>query len=465
MKPSLVIGVLSLTFVGPAVAASSIDWAHQFGTGGYDQAFGVSADGLGNVYVSGITDQFDAYVAKFSDQGVLQWFRPSGFPGEDRSYSVSADVLGNVYISGFTYSDVAANNAARSDVFVSKYDANGALQWTGQLGTNNSSSDFSFGVSADGLGNVYVAGATEGGDLDGTGVPGQNPFVTKFNSGGILQWTHQIRSREGSANAVSADGMGNVYLSGTMVANDFGMDGRELDAFLSKYAEDGTLQWTRQLGTNRDEYGWGVTADKLGNVFMWGYTTGDLAAPSTSGNDAFISKYDAQGQLQWTRQLGTFSFASSFGGVSADGLGNVYFAGHTLRPLVAGASNTWDAFAGKYDGHGELVWIRQFGTSEIDDAYGVSWDGDSNLYVAGRSFGNLWGMNAGLDDAYLMKIRDVVPEPSSLLLVATVSLMSICFRNVQRWRKQSVQPIAEGNACPARNDSRPLKSFLNHSPP
>jgi hypothetical protein len=210
------------------------------------------------------------------------------------------------------------------------------------------------------------------------------------------------------------------------------MDGRQLDAFLSKYDQAGVLHWTRQLGTNRDETGWGVSANKLGDVFMWGYTTGDLAAPNTSGNDAFISKYDSLGHLQWTRQLGTFSLVASFGGVSADELGNVYFAGHTLRPLVDGASNNWDAFAGKYDADGELVWIRQFGTGEIDDAYGVSWDGDSNLYVAGRSFGNLWGSNAGLDDAFLMKIRDVVPEPASLQLVVALSLISICRRNLPR---------------------------------
>ena len=95
----------------------------------------------------------------------LDWTRQLGTSSSDRSNGVSADGLGNVYISGLTSGDLGGTNAGLSDAFVSKYDDSGTLQWTEQLGT--SSNDRSYGVSADGLGNVYISGLTKG-DLGGT---------------------------------------------------------------------------------------------------------------------------------------------------------------------------------------------------------------------------------------------------------------------------------------------------------
>jgi hypothetical protein len=45
-----------------------------------------------------------------------------------------------------------------------------------------------------------------------------------------------------------------------------------------------------------------VSADVLGNVFISGYS---LADPDAGDYDAFVSKYDAAGNLLWTRQIPT----------------------------------------------------------------------------------------------------------------------------------------------------------------
>ncbi len=87
-----------------------------------------------------------------------EWTELLGTRNWDVSYSVSADGLGNVYISGRTSGSLGGTNAGRSDAFVSKYAAAGSLLWTEQLGT--SSNDLSQGVSADGLGNVCISGHT-----------------------------------------------------------------------------------------------------------------------------------------------------------------------------------------------------------------------------------------------------------------------------------------------------------------
>src|SRR5688572_2839798 len=70
-----------------------------------------------------------------------------------------------------------------------------------------------------------------------------------------------------------------------------------------------------------------------------------------------------------------------------------------------------------------LEWTRQLGTSVEDQSRGVSADGLGNVYFSGRTSGSLDGPNAGSYDAFVVKIVDsVVPEPNTLLLLCFGSL-------------------------------------------
>ena len=83
-------------------------------------------------------------------------------------------------------------------------------------------------------------------------------------------------------------------------------------------------------------------------AMVTGSTTGNLGGPNAGGADAFISKYDASGTLQWNRQLGTSGRDLSHG-VSADGLGSVYISGYTAGSLAGPNAGHYDAFISKYD--------------------------------------------------------------------------------------------------------------------
>ncbi len=65
------------------------------------------------------------------------------------------------------------------------------------------------------------------------------------------------------------------------------------------------FKWMRQIGTTETDLSLDVSADGLGNVYISGYSDGSLEGPNAGGSDAFVSKYDASGTLQWTRQFGT----------------------------------------------------------------------------------------------------------------------------------------------------------------
>jgi len=403
-----------------AEAPYTVEWIRQLGTSRHDYSSGVSADGLGSVYISGHTGGSlggpnagggDAVVSKYDSGGSLLWTRQLGTSSDDHSRGVSADGLGSVYISGWTDGSLGGPNAGYADAFVSKYDSGGSLLWTQQLGT--SESDHSFGVSADGLGNVYISGPTYG-SLGGPNAGYDDAFVSKYDSGGSLLWTQQLGTSDYDvAFGVSADGLGHVYISGYTKGSLGGPNAGASDAFVSKYDSGGSLLWTQQLGTSTMEASYSVSADRLGNVFIGGNTFGSLGGPNAGGTDAFVSKYDAAGNLLWTQQLGTSSEDRSQG-VSADGLGNVYISGSTFGGSLGGPNAGWaDAFVSKYDAAGNLLWTQQLGTSSGDYSWGVSADGLGNVYISGGTEGSLGGPNAGDLDAFVAKL--VIPERSALV--------------------------------------------------
>jgi hypothetical protein len=148
--------------------------------------------------------------------------------------------------------------------------------------------------------------------------------------------------------------------------------------------------WTKQFGTGADDRARSVTADVLGNVYIAGLTAGSLGGPNAGGEDVFLSKHDAGGNLLWMRQLGTSADDGRLDvgtgvGVSVDALGNVYVASDTEGNLGGPSAGERDPFLAKYDTAGNLLWIEQYGTDSHESAYGVSADGLGGVYVSGSS--------------------------------------------------------------------------------
>ncbi|MBM4031436.1 MAG: choice-of-anchor D domain-containing protein [Planctomycetes bacterium] len=399
---------VALAAAGPwGAAAPILAWTRQVGTSSDDRSYGVSADGLGNLYISGFTfgslggpnaGSNDAFLTKYDSAGTLLWSRQVGTGANDLSYGVSADGLGNVYISGFTFGSLGGPNAGLRDALLVKYDAAGTLQWSRQVGT--AENEVAYGVSADGLGNVYISGYTRG-SLGGPNAGNADPFLTKYDAAGTLQWSRQAgTASDDYSYGVSADGSGNVYISGHTTGSLGGPNAGLRDAFLTKYDSAGTLLWSRQVGTAAWDESCGVSADGLGNVYISGDTLGSLGGPNAGSYDAFLTKYDAAGTLLWSRQVGTAAWDESYG-VSADGLGNVYISGYTGGSLGGPNAGSYDAFLTKYDSAGTLQWSRQVGTPSDDRSRGVSTDGSGNVYISGPTLGSLGGPNAGGEDAFL----------------------------------------------------------------
>ena len=172
-------------FVAKYDSTGEVLWAKRAGSNQADVASGLGVDAAGNSYVTGwyrntatfgedsvpivLTTpalQPNIFVAKYDSGGALVWAKQAGAPSYDASEGLALDRRGNSYISGF-FSNTATfgegtnvqsiTSSGSFDIFLAKYDSDGALVWVRGAG-GTAFLDQGIGVSADGVGGVHVTG-------------------------------------------------------------------------------------------------------------------------------------------------------------------------------------------------------------------------------------------------------------------------------------------------------------------
>jgi hypothetical protein len=347
-----------------ATSAYSVDWVRQFGSANQDDIWAAGTDGLGYAYAAG-------------------------------------DALAS--ING---ADHPGDNGNR-DVFVIKYNSTGSVEWTRGFGTT--SSDIAYGVTGDGLGNCYVVGETQGALYDGGQIFDTDAFIRQYSSDGTAVWTYQFgTTNDDNCKGVAADAAGNVYVVGDVVGD---MDGQEnagasgSDGFIRKYDVYGVKQWTRLFGTAHSEYDCRVVLDSSGNAYVVGRTGGTFSGETKIGtNDAFVRKFDSDGNTLWTHQWGIASEYLYPTGIGVDSSGCAFVSGYTLGTFTDETNlGVNDAFVSKLNSAGTAVlWNREFGTAGQDRGNGITVDTLGNAFVAGYVTGALPGQTfGGNQDAFV----------------------------------------------------------------
>ena len=228
-------------FVAKYSESGDLLWNNQNGAKGFDVTASLAVDGAGNVYSCGFTEgslggtnagSTDAFLVKYSNSGTVLWSEQLGTSTRDESYSVAIDGVGNAYISGATLGDLGGTNAGQWDTFLAKYDTSGSQLWIQQLGS--SESDHNHGMTVDDRGNAYITGVTSG-DLGGPDTGAVNAFVAKYDTSGNLLWTKQFGTAESEfGRSIAVDGMGNVYVAGETNGSFGAPNPGHSDAFLVK---------------------------------------------------------------------------------------------------------------------------------------------------------------------------------------------------------------------------------------
>tara|TARA_B100000809_G_C15103740_1_gene517923 strand:- start:336 stop:2030 length:1695 start_codon:yes stop_codon:yes gene_type:complete len=325
-------------FIQKLDANGNFIWAKSIGGVNNDDPSSIIIDTSG-IYITGYFDgtvdfdpnsaiynltsngQINFYILKLDTNGNFIWAKSAGGSSSDFSTTITLDIFGNVYITGGFGSTVDFDPGINTfnltsngnwDVFIQKLDANGNFIWAKSMG--GPTNDYSFSITTDNLGNVYVTGPFEG-------VADFDPSLSTFNL-----------TSQGSS-----------------------------DIFVQKLDLNGNFIWAKSMGGNLTDIGWDLIVDDFGNTYVTGsYMSTVDFDPSAStfnltsnGNlDFFIQKLDANGNFIWVESFG--------GGLNeegldllSDGLGNLYLTGRfqaavdfdpSPSTFILTSNGNWDTF-------------------------------------------------------------------------------------------------------------------------
>jgi hypothetical protein len=387
---SIVYTLIFLVVLSSSANSQSLEWTKLLGSTSGEDGQDVAVDSFGNIYITGGTDGnlggetnaggIDMFLGKYDPSGRLLWVKLLGTASHEYSFGVTVDINDNIYVTGNTNGNLGGEiNAGGADMFLAKYNGSGTLLWIKLLGTVSSDSGTS--VITDSSGNIYVTGCTDGGML-----------LVKYNESGTLLWIKLLGDDSYLGRDINVDLSGNIYVSGTRLIN-------------GEYDGAGSLLWDRFLGGTELDINYGNAIDKSGNLYVTGITIGDLGGEINAGGcDMFLAKYNESGTLLWLKLLGTESFESGRG-VTVGMDGNIYVTGYTSGNL-GGQTNAgdFDVFIAKYTDAGTLMWVKLYG-SALDEYVGkITSDKSGNIFITGRTRGSFGSeTNSGLFDVFLMK--------------------------------------------------------------
>lgn len=137
----------------------------------------INVDPSGNVFVGGTSNgnfesetknksNFRGLLVKYDSSGTRQWVQQFDPIDNRRKQTVitaiTTDANGNIFTTGYSSENITNEtntSIGRNDLFLTKFNSSGQIEWTQQIGTSQSSI-FSTGIGLDSQGNLYCSGYT-----------------------------------------------------------------------------------------------------------------------------------------------------------------------------------------------------------------------------------------------------------------------------------------------------------------
>jgi hypothetical protein len=185
------------------------------------------------------------------------------------------------------------------------------------------------------------------------------------------------------------------------------------DIWLSKYDAEGNLLWSKTYGGSQDDLGYSVIENADRTLVVAGYSkSSDGEVQSNQGmHDFFIFKTDYQGNLIWAKSHGFMSHDHAHKIINtSDGgyfvVGYVDYAG--IGRSSKGVLHGVGEFYGlKLDANGNKLWDKYFGGTQNDRVFDVVEANDGGFVMVGYSESSNFDVNDnhGSYDYWVVKIN------------------------------------------------------------
>jgi hypothetical protein len=371
----LLTGLSIVLAVLPASAQVQEIWSRSRSSPGNSSARAMTVDTLGNVYVTGFSNNAannnsDFVTVKYLADGTPAWVRSYHGPGNGDNVptAIAINAAGEVWVTGA--SDAANGVAGFATI---KYSADGTELWVRRLDSGTPYGSAPSALAVDGSGNAHVTGAS---GTDG----GYSDFATvKYSPSGDQLW---VRYYDGpaqnydGATSLALDESGNVLVGG--IEGGAGALGLTI-----KYNPDGDMLWAASFLTRESEVT-GLAVDATGAIYAAGSIS--FYDASTSRRQMAVVKYDPNGAVIWTATYQAPGWSSLAHAVKVDSNGNVFVTGKSSGPGTIWPYLPQESIVTvKYNSAGAQLWAARYNGLPYSEPAQLLLDPAGNAFVIGSA--------------------------------------------------------------------------------
>lgn len=269
-------------------------------------------------------------------------------------------------------------------------------------------------------GGYATLGYTQSNDFDITTKTNEDFdfFLMRFSSDDNLLWSKTYGGTDDDRGAdiiVTSDGGFLLFGFSKSSDGDATLNAGNQDFWAIKVDTNGGILWEKSFGFSGADVGYSVMQTSDNGYLI----TGELDVTSSggqgnsksaqrhAGGDFWVIKLSSTGDKEWSRYFGGSFTDTPFGLVET--LDNSYvIVGSSDSNDVDIKNNigTYDFWVIKIATDGSLIWEKNFGGTEIDEARGITTTNDGNIIVVGdtRSSDANVSINNGAADVWIIKI-------------------------------------------------------------
>ena len=302
-------------------------------------------------------------------------------------YYMCTDPNGNVYaLSNVGNNAIIADTFYRSsaygpdrNILLTSYTCSGQMRWA-KLIASSADECYPFGLVADSIGHIYMAGYLTNGTLHVgydtviTGLTNDLLGLIQFDTTGHFNWIRYVGNNTLSSyiatgttiGSLSLDNVNNVHFVPALKSNAPLLPSVTSirGSYDLKYNSAGTLLSARRLQLDSTLLVTGTTIDRRSNLmYTYGYRN-PLFTDSSTYN--FLAAFDTNGNRMWLDTLGnSYPSTNNFTGILPDMNGHLYVSGNGYGYIIYQNDTThpnyspYISFIMKIDTTGDKKWIKQ----------------------------------------------------------------------------------------------------------
>lgn len=336
-----------------------------------------------NIYSFSVVD-YDPNYELIIDPLVSSTFMGDG--GNDWGNAIAVDENGNVFLTGYTWSD------------------------------NFPSTEGTYSEAFNGIKDAYVSKLTN--DLS-------TLLVSSFIGGS--SWDNGLAiavEPTGEVIISGATGSSNFPIAGSAYDNSY--NGGSNDVFVCKMDNDlSTMIASTFIGGSDDDYGYDLTLDLTGNIFITGRTE-STDYPSNGGYDnTFNGGFEDVFVSKLNNNLSSLMASTYIGGstdegadaIVADEAGNIFISGFTYSDDFPTAGMAYDSthngsgdiFIAKFNNNLNVLSSSTFiGGSNFEESHAIATDSEQNIFIAGYTGSTEYPSTPGVYDDTFNENHDAI---------------------------------------------------------